>query len=249
MKLARGLLQTIQLALAPIPKIHEGAQAVVTVIALAGIAFAPETAWNLLSISHRLAVGLGVLAILFFIAAFRLQMRSYTRPLTLEFNRFMSTINIWPYKEGENDFDDFKIGMKIQFRAVNNDTHPGCIKSMNMLLLKKRFILSPKNVYDQTGHFLLTQATDEKYIALVDGMAIPAKSPSQYLHMDRYFPIESLGRLLVNKKSYFFRLVMDAIGQEPLTVDIIPDWDTVPVRIEGHRGTLKDTVKEFRFKD
>jgi hypothetical protein len=252
--LLRRIWKITQLALSPIPKVQEGIQALLLLAALLGIVVTPEEIFGRLSLdfSLRLAIVLGLLFVLFFVAALRLEQQLIHRPITLEFDKFQSTIRIRPYKKTDHqDFDDFKVHVKILFRPINNDLQQGYIKRMNMMFMEKRFLQRFRIINESfseslgLGNHLLTQHADKKYVSFLDGIPVPAKSLGSYYWIDRDFEIESLGLLSVNKERFFFRLTMVAGGQTELVVDIKPDWDLA--LIEG--GTLENTVREFHFRD
>jgi hypothetical protein len=245
-------------ALSPIPKLQEWMQAILLLAALLGIVVTPEQIFGRLSLdfSIRLALLFGLLFVLFFFAALRLEHQLNLRPITLEFDRFQSTIRIRSYKKTDHqDFDDFKVYVKLLFRPINNDLQQGYIRRMNMMFIEKRFLQRFRIIAESfsdslgLGHHLLTQYADKKYVSFLDGIPVPAKSPGSYYWMERNFEIESLGLLLVNKDRYFFRLTMTAGGQSEVVVDIKPDWDGALIEPGNLEDALKDTVREFRFRD
>jgi hypothetical protein len=121
---------------------------------------------------------------------------------------------------------------------------------MNLMFMEKRFLRRFRVIADSLGNHLLTQDSDKKYVSfLYGGITLQAKTPGSYFWMERDFEIESLGLLLLNKEKYFFRLRMTAGGQPELLVDIKPDWDLALIKHRTLEDTLKDTVREFRFRD
>jgi hypothetical protein len=87
-------------ALSPIPKVQEGMQALLLLATLLGIAVTPEEFSRLsLDFSVRFAILLGLLFVLFFIAAFRLEQQLTHRPITLEFDNFRARFGFGPTRK------------------------------------------------------------------------------------------------------------------------------------------------------
>jgi hypothetical protein len=112
---------------------------------------------------------------------------------------------------------------------------------MTLFVMKKQTLWYSTTVDSSFGYSLLQQSSDKKYISLNEGLPVEGKSVSPYFIMERYFDWH-----IKDEKRCFFRLLVETVGQEDLTIDVIPDWDAVP---EVNQGTLKDTIKRFDFVD
>lgn len=250
-KTLRTIWQVTKLAFAPIPKVQESVQAITLTLALLGIAINPEETLSRLSLSFadRLALLFGVLALLFGHAAVRLQSKFNNLPITFEFEeyeRFMATIRFNSYRKNADDhFIYFKLDVQLFVRPVNNSDRAVDLKSVDLLLMKKRFLNSPKVfLRSKTGNELLIDNGDKKSIYLrFDRISIEAKTRGHHYIVERDFDLsDTYGLLLLAKEKYFLRLTLGAVAQPKVCIDLIPDWDAVLDK----KGSMK-MLKAVRF--
>jgi hypothetical protein len=216
--------QVLRLAFAPVPKIQEGAQAVIAVFFLVGIISNPNWISGYLpeDVISRLTIASALALCLMFIAAVRLQRRLNVKPLTLEFDEFLSRVRVLSV-----DDNNSKVEVKLRFRIRNNDTNKGYLEGARLFFLKGRYFGKPKVLGDSFGHDLIQREVDKLLLLLRDGLAVEAKTLTSYYFFTYTFPIGE-GRDLVPKdRAHYFRLVIKAFGQPNSTFEITPDWEEV----------------------